>query len=141
MTNLGSGTPDTRKNNFDLSSVCGDRVFTHLRLNIFPDGGIARFRMYGIPTKKIQPIKGDCIEFSNAHFAHPGVLLNPSPSKGMHDGWETARKTDRPPKIDIDDSGFMKVFNIQKFICLLNALINSPIQLLFLTKSYIFFTH
>uniref|UniRef100_A0A8D0XTQ9 Probable inactive allantoicase n=1 Tax=Sus scrofa TaxID=9823 RepID=A0A8D0XTQ9_PIG len=45
MTELQPGTPASRHNYFPGHS---QQRWTHLRLNIFPDGGIARFRVYGI---------------------------------------------------------------------------------------------
>ncbi|XP_058802897.1 probable inactive allantoicase [Phymastichus coffea] len=110
MTALKSGSPETRKNFFELSS--GERVYTHLRFNIFPDGGVARLRVYGRPTVESarlgssEPIRGKCVEYSDAHYGHPDALLHPWPSRGMNDAWETARRLDRPPTIDVDDRGF-----------------------------------
>ncbi len=31
----------------NIFDTCNDNIFTHLRLNIFPDGGVARFRVFG----------------------------------------------------------------------------------------------
>ena len=36
---------------FDKELRIKTRAFTHLRLNIFPDGGVARFRAYGFPER------------------------------------------------------------------------------------------
>ncbi len=33
-----------------LEEIESDQVFTHLRLNIYPDGGVARLRVYGRPS-------------------------------------------------------------------------------------------
>lgn len=113
MTTLRSGSSETRKNYFKLTS--GGRSFSHLRLNIFPDGGIARLRVYGQPSKStmrsasLKPIQGKCVQFSNAHYGNPDVLLKPTPSKGMFDGWETARRLDRPANIEVDENGFTLV--------------------------------
>lgn len=41
---LASGYPDTRYHVFDLAAKSSSR-YTHLRLNVFPDGGIARLRV------------------------------------------------------------------------------------------------
>ena len=78
---------------------------THIRLNIFPDGGVARLRVYGTVYKdwdaadKSQTIDllalengGRGIVANNEHF---GVLSNiMAPGKGinMGDGWETRRR-------------------------------------------------
>ena len=45
---LKPGKPETC-NNFFQSSNSNDR-FTHLRLNLYPDGGVARLRVYGTPV-------------------------------------------------------------------------------------------
>lgn len=83
-------------------------VFTHIRLNIFPDGGIARLRVYG----QVQPTQhsndtidllalengGRVIAYSDAHFGHPRNLINPGRGVNMGDGWETKRR--RAPGFD-----------------------------------------
>lgn len=91
---------------FDTSS---DQVFTHIRLNIFPDGGIARLRVYGevqIQLKDSNQILdllalengGRVIAYSDAHYGHPRNLINPSRGVNMGDGWETKRR--RAPGFD-----------------------------------------
>lgn len=39
------------------------------------------------------------IGYSNAHFGHPRNLIKDGESIGMFDGWETARRLDRPETI------------------------------------------
>lgn len=84
-------------------------VFTHVRLNIFPDGGIARFRVYGEVQIQIQDRQhtldllalengGRVIAYSDAHFGHPRNLINPNRGINMGDGWETKRR--RAPGFD-----------------------------------------
>lgn len=91
---------------FDTSS---DQVFTHIRLNIFPDGGIARLRVYGevqIQLKDSDQILdllalengGRVIAYSDAHYGHPRNLINPGRGVNMGDGWETKRR--RTPGFD-----------------------------------------
>ncbi|ENV47202.1 allantoicase [Acinetobacter brisouii CIP 110357] len=91
---------------FDISS---DQVFTHIRLNIFPDGGIARLRVYGevqIQLKDHDQILdllalengGRVIAYSDAHYGHPRNLINPGRGVNMGDGWETKRR--RTPGFD-----------------------------------------
>lgn len=83
-------------------------TFSHIRLNIFPDGGIARLRVYG----EVQPSQhtdqtidllalengGRVIAYSDAHFGHPRNLINPGRGVNMGDGWETKRR--RAPGFD-----------------------------------------
>ena len=84
-------------------------MFTHIRLNIYPDGGVARFRVYGevqIQVKdRTQTLDllalengGRVIAYSDAHFGHPRNLINPGRGINMGDGWETKRR--RAPGFD-----------------------------------------
>jgi len=78
-------------------------IFTHIKLNIFPDGGIARLRIYGeIEVKKVN-FKNKIINLSsmlngasivgcnNEHFGSAENILAPGKGKNMGDGWETRR--------------------------------------------------
>lgn len=40
---------------------------------------------------------GECTRYSNAHYGHPKNLIRSGVAKNMGDGWETARRLDRPP--------------------------------------------
>ena len=119
MTKLQPGYPETSKNYVAISS---DEKWTHLRLNIFPDGGIARLRVYGFSQPDWSTVNSDtlvdllsfenggvCVGFSNAHYGHPRNLIKPGRGFNMGDGWETARKLDRPPVIEIDEKGMLQV--------------------------------
>lgn len=80
--------------------------FTHLRLNIFPDGGVARLRVYGevLPDWKHAIAAGDSVDLaaiahgghpllcSDMFFSAPQNLLMPYPAENMGDGWETKRR-------------------------------------------------
>ena len=92
-----------------LFEVSSDTVYTHVRLNIYPDGGVARFRVYGDVHIQIQDSSetfdllalengGRVIAYSDAHFGHPRNLINPGRGINMGDGWETARR--RAPGFD-----------------------------------------
>jgi allantoicase len=85
------------------------QLFSHIRLNIFPDGGVARFKVYG--TVEVQQHNteqtldllalengGRVIAYSDAHFGHPRNLINPGRGINMGDGWETKRR--RAPGFD-----------------------------------------
>jgi len=82
-----------------------DRVLTHLRLNIFPDGGIARLRIYGEVSVDpgIADLQGliDLFAFENGgralqcsdeHFGSMHNLNLSGRGANMGDGWETARR-------------------------------------------------
>ncbi|HEX7879643.1 MAG TPA: allantoicase, partial [Candidatus Eisenbacteria bacterium] len=80
--------------------------FTHLRLNIFPDGGVARFRAYGaaIPDRGLveqfdgridlagMVNGGEAIAASDMFFSDRNNMLRTGASTHMADGWETKRR-------------------------------------------------
>ena len=79
--------------------------FNHVRLNIYPDGGVARLRIYGHPTsawKRYDPNNihelsaigngGHIIGYNDAHYGNPWVILAPGRGVDMGDGWETRRR-------------------------------------------------
>ena len=51
----------TKANSHHFFSVKNKKVFTHIKFNIFPDGGVARLRLYGsiAKTKKLLQLKVD----------------------------------------------------------------------------------
>jgi allantoicase len=79
---------------------------THVRLNIFPDGGVARLRVYGLvlpdwerlaaPNADIDLAAiengGRVVAASDMFFGSRHNLILPGPSRGMSDGWETRRR-------------------------------------------------
>jgi allantoicase len=92
------------KNRF-LLEVDPGRV-THLRFNIFPDGGVARLRVHGevVPDwARLLRRNGEidlagmenggvALSCSDMFFGNRHNLILPGPSLGMHDGWETKRR-------------------------------------------------
>lgn len=50
-----------------------------------------------------------CSGSSNAHYGHPRNMIKPCKSESMADGWETARRLDRPEIIEANDDGTLKV--------------------------------
>lgn len=96
--------------------------WTHVRLNIYPDGGIARLRVFGsatpdwskVPKGKLIDLAavengGVCLEYSDAHYGHPRNLISPGRGVTMADGWETARRLDRPAVLEADARGVLQV--------------------------------
>lgn len=79
--------------------------FTHVRLRIFPDGGVARLRVFGEPLPDWRQhggldgifdlasaeVGGLVVACSDMFFGSRHNLLFPGNSSGMHDGWETRR--------------------------------------------------
>ncbi len=79
--------------------------FTHLRLVMHPDGGIARFRVHGTPIPDPRLLAGTIdvaaqihgggvLDCSNLFYSAPANLLLPGPARHMGEGWETARRRD-----------------------------------------------
>jgi allantoicase len=79
--------------------------FTHLRLNIFPDGGVARLRVHGegfydparhYPGSEVDLAAaengGQVLLCSDMFFGHRHNLIMPGRSTHMGDGWETRRR-------------------------------------------------
>ena len=79
MTVLGCGNQDTRKNYVHIhDDILKNTAWTHLRLNLFPDGGVARLRIYGtvvIDWKTVVEEKAEetCIDLVARH--HGGCTL------------------------------------------------------------------
>lgn len=85
-----------------------DAIWTHLRIHIYPDGGIARLRVFGDPV--IDPKASGEIDlasalngarivgFSDAHYGAYHRMLAPGRGLNMGDGWETRRR--REPGFD-----------------------------------------
>lgn len=82
-----------------------DRLVTHVRLSIFPDGGVARLRVYGdvVPDPRHLGGRIDVAALtsggrvdacSNMHYSSPANVLKPGYANVMSDGWETARRRD-----------------------------------------------
>jgi allantoicase len=86
-------------------AVTDDRVWTHVRLHIYPDGGVARLRVYGqVHCDWTAPDKGKLVDLAalenggraiacnNQHYGSPQNLLAPGRGVNMGDGWETRRR-------------------------------------------------
>jgi len=90
----------------NLFTIDNPHRFTHLRLNIFPDGGVARLRVLGeaLPDwrhifavgKEIDlasVVRGaHVVDTSDRFFGEPANMLMPYPAHNMGDGWETKRR-------------------------------------------------
>ncbi len=83
-----------------------DKAWTHVRLNIFPDGGVARLRVYGTVTPNWERLKksktpidlaaishgAQVITCNDNHYGRMENLILPGKALNMGDGWETKRK-------------------------------------------------
>jgi allantoicase len=83
--------------------VRNDTVFTHVRLHIYPDGGIARLRIFGEVKADFSDVEGFVdlasvehggrpLACSDQHYGSVHNLLAPGRGANMGDGWETARR-------------------------------------------------
>ncbi|MEZ4237303.1 MAG: allantoicase [Myxococcota bacterium] len=91
----------------NLQPVLADGTFTHVRLNIYPDGGVARLRVYGVPRPAPSDGRidlaalvngGQPLACSDMFFSPMQNLILPTRSAYMGGGWETRRS--RPPGRD-----------------------------------------
>ena len=92
-----------RPNYQNVFTINKNSIFTHIKLSIFPDGGVARLRLYGsIATEKLFFRKkivnlssilngASIVAYNNAHFGKAENILAPGKAKNMGDGWETRR--------------------------------------------------
>ncbi len=91
-------------NRHNYFPVYSDRRFTHVRLAIHPDGGVARLRVHGrvLPDPRLVdtgPLDLAALEngglvtaVSNEFYGRPQQLIAPGPARSMGEGWETARR-------------------------------------------------
>jgi allantoicase len=78
---------------------------THVRLSIYPDGGVARCRVHGVPlpdprflggTIDLAAIEngGQLADCSDAFYGSAWNLIMPGRPASMADGWENSRRRD-----------------------------------------------
>jgi allantoicase len=82
------------------------RRWTHVRLRMHPDGGIARLRVHGEPVPDPALLDlgaldlaalengGRVVGCSNLFYSSPNNLVSPGLARTMGEGWETARRRD-----------------------------------------------
>jgi allantoicase len=83
-----------------------ERRYTHVRLNMLPDGGIARLRVHGSPvpdpdylddlTVNLAALRDGArvIECSDMFYGRADNMLMPGLARTMGEGWENARRRD-----------------------------------------------
>jgi allantoicase len=84
--------------------VSSGRRFTHVRLNIFPDGGVARLHVHGEVVPDPALLEGLTIDLaalengadiaarSDQFYSWPRHVISPGLSRVMGEGWETRRR-------------------------------------------------
>ncbi|GAA2246750.1 MULTISPECIES: allantoicase [Kitasatospora] len=87
--------------------VGNEQRFTHVRLNIWPDGGVARLRVYGEVRPDPRDLDGLTFDLaaqeyggvaeaaSDRYFSSPHNLNAPGRATVMGEGWETRRRRDK----------------------------------------------
>jgi len=100
------GKKKKKENSHHLFNTISKSIFTHIKLNIFPDGGVARLRLYGNISKENNNFTNKTINLAsllngasviacnNEHFGKAENILAPGKAKNMGDGWETRRRRD-----------------------------------------------
>ena len=88
-----------------LFDVAGAGVVSHVRLNLLPDGGVARLRVFGRPhpdwgaLAERGAVDLGCarngavaVAWNNSHYGHPANILRPDRARDAGEGWETRRR-------------------------------------------------
>ncbi|PXY27126.1 allantoicase [Prauserella muralis] len=90
----------------NVFAVDSPRRYTHVRLTMHPDGGIARLRVHGEPIPDPAMLEPDALDLaalengaavtacSDMFYSSPGNLLAPGLAANQAEGWETARRRD-----------------------------------------------
>jgi allantoicase len=87
-------------------AIDDERAWTHVRLNIYPDGGVARLHVFGdaaidwpARARGGRSIDLACIlngglvlRASDMHFGARDNMIMPGRARNMGDGWETRRR-------------------------------------------------
>jgi len=94
-----------KPNHNNILKSKSSKTFNFIRLNIFPDGGVARLRLFGNIDLSLQNISkkniidlaslingSQVIACSDEHFGNANNILLPGKSKNMGNGWETRRR-------------------------------------------------
>ncbi|MCP4979492.1 MAG: allantoicase [Gammaproteobacteria bacterium] len=92
-------------NSHHYFEIDNSNCFTHIRLNLYPDGGVARLRVHGKVVSDASALNKSAlhnlaavelgaraIAWNDAHFGAVENLLNPGKGINMGDGWETRRR-------------------------------------------------
>jgi allantoicase len=141
-------TVSLKPDSHNVFAVNDPRRYTHVRLQLESDGGVARMRVYGdvIPdpalwdgvTVEVSGVEqGGRVEWSSDSFYSDAcVLIAPDRPRNMGDGWETRRRRDIGPethdavmisfavpadlqRVEVDTSRF--VFNASSEVAVLGS--------------------
>jgi allantoicase len=86
-------------------AITNPEPWTHVRLHIYPDGGVARLRVYGEPVPawegkskddvhelSLANNGGRIIAYNDAHYGSVWTMITRGRGVNMGDGWETRRR-------------------------------------------------
>jgi len=89
----------------NLFEIQSEEEWTHVRLHIYPDGGVARLKVYGeVKPDWTQVSENEVIDLvavenggrvlscNDMFFSHKDNLIMPHRGENMGDGWETKRR-------------------------------------------------
>lgn len=89
----------------NLYEIASNDEWTHLKLHIYPDGGVARLKVYGevkpdwslVDKEQVLDLVavengGRVLSCNDMFFSHKDNLIMPNRGANMGDGWETKRK-------------------------------------------------
>jgi allantoicase len=112
----------------NIFGVPNSNRWTHIRLNIYPDGGVARLKVYGTVHKDWQACPrdeqmdlaavengGTVIACNDMFFGNKNNMIMPGQGANMGDGWETRRRRDQGHDwsvIQLAHSGLLKKIEV-----------------------------
>lgn len=96
---------DVTPHSHNVFAVDSEQSWSHLRFNIYPDGGVARLRIYGEPRSDWSALFADelvdlaasvnggrALACSDMFFSPMNNIIAPGRGVNMGDGWETRRR-------------------------------------------------
>lgn len=120
----------------NLFPVSSSTRWTHVRLSIYPDGGVARLRVHGEPFADPELSEAGLVDLaasanggrvadcSDMFYGSPGNLIAPGVARDMRDGWETARRRDDANDwvvVALGEAGRIRIAEIDSSYFLHNA--------------------
>ena len=88
-----------------VHAIASREAWTHLRFHIYPDGGVARLRVYGEPVPAWESKSdagvhelslanngGRIVAYNDAHYGSVWTMITKGRGLDMGDGWETRRR-------------------------------------------------
>ena len=96
---------DINGDSYNLFAIDNDAAYNYVRFNIFPDGGVARLRLYGEIRPNWDGFDADesinllavengarALACNNEHYGSMHNIIKSQPPINMGDGWETRRR-------------------------------------------------